>query len=111
MLYGIRQVIDFALPFLDQVPFLREILGFILVFFLPGFTWTLIFLRQFTVIERMVLSFGLSIAVVTLVVCALNLLFGVRINGLNSLLTIVVITAVPVIPYCVMRFGVSNEKS
>jgi len=99
----IKQALDFSLPFLEQVPFLRAFLGLLLVFFLPGFAWTLIFFRQLTVIERAVLSFGLSIALVTLAVCALNLLLGVRISGLNTLLAIVVITVIPVIPYSILR--------
>jgi len=99
----IKQALDFSLPLLEQVPFLRAFLGLCLVFFLPGFAWTLIFFRQLTVIERVVLSFGLSIALVTLVVCALNLLAGVRITGLNTLLAIVVITVIPVIIYGILR--------
>ena len=104
LLNTIKQTLDFSLPLLGPVPFLRAFLGLLLVFFLPGFAWTLIFFRQLTVIERVVLSFGLSIALVTLVVCALNLLFGVRISGLNTLLTIVAITVIPVVPYCILRF-------
>jgi len=104
LLNTIKQTLDFSLPLLEPVPFLRAFLGLLLVFFLPGFAWTLIFFRQLTVIERVVLSFGLSIALVTLVVCALNLLFGVRISGLNTLLTIVAITVIPVVPYCILRF-------
>jgi len=107
----IKQIIDSALPFIDQVPFLRAILGFILVFFLPGFTWTLIFFRRVVLIERVVLSFGLSIALVTLTVCVINLLFDIKITGLNTFLTIIAITAIPVVPYCVMRFVVNSEKS
>ena len=100
----IKQALDFSLPLLEQVPFLRALLGFLLVFFLPGFAWTLVFFGRLTLIERMVLSFGLSIAMVTLVVCALNILFGVRITGLNTLLTIAVITGVPLVPYGILRF-------
>lgn len=105
LLNMIKQALDFSLPWLEQVPFLRTFLGFLLVFFLPGFTWTLIFFfRRVAVIERVVLSFGLSVALVTMVVCALNLLFGVKISGLNVLLTLLAITVIPVIPYCIMRF-------
>ena len=100
----IKQALDFSLSLLEPVPFLRAALGLLLVFFLPGFTWTLIFFRRVAVIERVVLSAGLSIALVTLAVCALNLLFGVRITGLNTLFTIVVITVIPVILYCILRY-------
>ena len=111
ILHVIEQIVDSSLPFIDQVPFLRAVLGFILVFFLPGFAWTLIFFRRAVLIERVVLSFGLSIALVTLTVCVTNLLFDVRITGLNVFLTIIAITAIPAVPYCVMRFAVNREKS
>ncbi len=99
----LRQIFSFTLPVLDAVPGLRAIIGVALVFFLPGFAWTLIFFKEVNVIERVALSFGLSIALVTLSVLALNLLFGVRISGLNALLTIVVITAVPLGLYYLRR--------
>jgi len=111
LLNTIKQTLDFSLPLLGPVPFLRAFLGLLLVFFLPGFAWTLIFFRQLTVIERVVLSFGLSIALVTLVVCALNLLFGVRISGLNTLLTILAIAVIPVVPYCILRFRRAGKDS
>jgi len=37
---------DLALPVLENVPVLRAILGFLLVFFVPGFAWTLVFFRN-----------------------------------------------------------------
>jgi len=100
----IKQIFEFALPFLEKLPAIRAILGFILVFFLPGFAWTLIFFKQINIIERIALSFGLSIAVVTLSILVLNVLIGVRITGLNSLLIIIVITIIPVTFYYLKRF-------
>ena len=100
----IKQIFEFALPFLDKLPAIRAILGFILVFFLPGFAWTLVFFKQVNIIERIALSFGLSIAVVTLSILVLNVLIGVRITGLNSLLIIIVITIIPVAFYYLKRF-------
>jgi uncharacterized membrane protein len=78
-------------------------LGFILVFFLPGFVWTLIFFKQINVIERIALSFGLSIAVVTLSLLALNKLFGISITGFNSVLIIIAVTVAPVAFYYLNR--------
>ena len=95
----IRELFEFALPVLDRVPIIRAIMGFILVFFLPGFAWTLIFFKQINHIERIALSFGLSIALVTLSILFLNIVFGVRITGLNSLLTIIIITTIPLAIY------------
>lgn len=99
----IRQIFEFALPFLERVPIIRALLGFILVFLLPGFAWTLVFFKQIKVIERIALSFGLSIALVTLSILTLNVLLGIRITGLNSLLIIIVITITPVAFYYLKR--------
>lgn len=101
----IRQLFDFAFPFLERLSIIRALLGFILVFFLPGFTWTLVFFKQINVIERIALSFGLSIAVVTLSLIALNLLVGIKITGLNSALIIIVVTIIPLVFYYLNRLG------
>ena len=82
----IKQIFDFALPVFERLPVIRASLGVILVFFLPGFAWTLVFFKQINVIERVALSLGLSIAVVTLSILALNLLLGIKITGLKLLL-------------------------
>jgi len=99
----VRELFGFALPFLERLPVIRAILGFILVFFLPGFAWTLVFFRQINVIERVVFSLGLSIAVVTLSLLFLDKLVGIRITGFNSVLTIIVITIIPVVFYYLNR--------
>lgn len=99
----VKQIFEFVLPFFERLPFIRAILGFILVFFLPGFAWTLIFFKGINVIERIVLSFGLSIALVTLSILALNVLLGIRITGLNSLLIITMLTIIPVVVYYLRR--------
>ncbi|MFC1992218.1 DUF1616 domain-containing protein [Chloroflexota bacterium] len=102
----LRSLFDIALPFLERVPAVMGILGFILVFFLPGFAWTLVFFkgRQLSIIERVAISFGLSIAVVTLSILVFNVLIGVRINGFNSLMIILVVTIIPLVFYYLGRF-------
>ena len=80
----------------------RIIFGSVYVLFLPGFIISFIFFpetKEFDVkskddghksidwIERIALSFALSIAIVPLVVFYLNLI-GIKINLLNSFLTI-----------------------
>jgi len=92
-----------SFSFVESLSVIRGILGFILVFFIPGFAWTLVFFRQVNVLERIVLSFGLSIAVVTLSILVLNKLIGIRITGLNSVLIILVITVVPIVVYYLNR--------
>lgn len=101
----IREIFGVVLPFLERLFILRAILGIILVFFLPGFAWTLVFFKgkQINVIERIALSFGLSIAVVTISILALNMLIGIRITGFNSLLIIIAVTIIPVVFYYLYR--------
>ncbi len=89
--------------FVESLSVIRGILGFTLVFFIPGFAWTLVFFKQVNVLERIALSFGLSIAVVTLSILILNNLIGIRITGLNSVLIILVITVVPIVVYYLNR--------
>ncbi|MFC1892803.1 DUF1616 domain-containing protein [Chloroflexota bacterium] len=104
----IRSIFEFALPFLDSMPIVRAVLGFILVFFVPGFAWTLVFFssKQVNILERSALSVGLSIALVTLSILALNKLVGIRINGLNSFLIIFTITVIPLVFYYFRKLSV-----
>ena len=101
----IREIFGVVLPFLERLFIIRAILGIILVFFLPGFAWTLVFFKgkQINVVERIALSFGLSIAVVTISILALNMLIGIRITGFNSLLIIIAVTIIPVAFYYLYR--------
>ncbi len=95
----IRAIFDFVLPFLNNVPIIRAILGFILVFFLPGFAWTLVFFKQINIIGRVAFSLALSIVVVTFSLLLANRLFGIKLTGFNSALIIIVITILPVAAY------------
>src|SRR3989344_8352377 len=92
-----------SLGFLESF---RIIFGSVYVLFLPGFVLSYVFFpktKEFESsdrnkgsidwIERVALSFALSIAIVPLVVFYLNLI-GVRINALNSFLTILGIIVV-----------------
>jgi len=101
----VEEILNLILPFFNDAPAVRAILGLILVFFLPGFAWTLILFsgRQINALERLALSFGLSIAIVTLGILALNILLNVRITGTNSVLIILAITIIPTVWYCLKR--------
>jgi uncharacterized membrane protein len=102
----VRGIFEFILPFLDRLLIVRAILGFVLVFVLPGFAWTLVFFngRQINLIERLAISFGLSLALVTLSILALNWLIGMGITGLNAVLVIGAITVVPLVLYFLRWF-------
>lgn len=98
----VRELFGFVFPFLERFSVIRAILGFILVFFLPGFAWSLIFFKQLKALERITLSLALSIVLVTLSLLFANRL-GLRITGTNSVLIIIVVTILPVIAYYLNR--------
>ena len=61
---------------------LRLIFGGLFVLFVPGFAWSYVFFKRKNIdgIERIALSFGLSIALVPLSVFWLNWLFDMKIT-------------------------------
>ncbi len=79
---------------------LRIVFGSIYVLFLPGFILSFIFFplkeKGIDLIERIALSFALSIAVVPLVIFYLNLI-GLKISALNSFLSILGIIIVELV--------------
>ena len=103
------QIFNFAIPFLERLPTIRAVLGIILVFFLPGFAWTLVFFKQVNIIERIALSLGLSIASVSLSIIVLHVLLGIKITGTNSLLIIVVLIIIPLVLYYLKRLTSRRE--
>ena len=65
-------------------------LGGIYVLFVPGFAWSYVFFARASIdwIERLALTFGLSIALVPLSVFWLNRLFHMKITLLSTALTV-----------------------
>ena len=100
----IKELVDWAVPFLDNVPIVRAVLGIVLVFFAPGFAWSLVLFKQISRIERFVLSFALSLTLVTLTILGLNIVLNLPVNGLNTLLTILLLTIIPLIMYFIRRY-------
>ena len=94
----IRELFALVSPVLERFPVIRVTLGLILVFFLPGFAWTLVFFRELDVIERVTISLALSIVVVTLSILLASML-GMKITGLNSTLVIIIVTILPALIY------------
>ena len=74
---------------METLELLRIPIGSVFVLFLPGYAWSFVFFKkgEIDLIERIAVSFGLSIAIVPLVVFWLNWLLTIRIN-------IVTVTAV-----------------
>ena len=79
---------------------IRAVFGSVLVLFVPGFVIVKLYFKEIDIIEKIALSFALSIAIVPLVVFYLNKL-GMRINTLNSFLSIIGIISVS---FVVKRF-------
>ena len=84
---------------------LRIIFGSVFVLFLPGLVWTFVFFDrdEIDVIERVALSFGLSIALVPLVVFYLNFGFGLKISFVNTSLTILGLIATGIVLYAAKK--------
>lgn len=111
LLSSIKGLVEFIPPFLEGASAVRAILGFILVFFLPGFAWTLVFFRQINIIERLVFSLALSIVIVTLSLLLANLMFGLRLTALNSVLVIGVLTLLPLAIYYLGRLAKRRNQN
>ena len=71
---------------------LRVIFGSLFVLFLPGFVWSFVFFdkakREIDWLERVVLSIGLSIALVPLAVFWFNWVLNVKITLLHTILIV-----------------------
>jgi len=93
------EAINFILRLLDYVSVVRVIISFVLILFLPGFAWTLVFFKKIRVVERIVFSFGLSLAIVTLTILVVNVVFKVKITGFNSFIVIILVTVIPLTIY------------
>ncbi|MFC1948303.1 DUF1616 domain-containing protein [Chloroflexota bacterium] len=78
----------------------RMIFGGIFVLFVPGFCWSFLFFKRKSIdlIERIALSFGLSIALVPLTVFWLNWIFDMRITELSVVLTVCGLSVLATIP-------------
>jgi uncharacterized membrane protein len=100
----ISELVNWAVPVLDNVPAVRVVLGIILVFFAPGFAWSLVIFKQINHLERLVLSFALSLTLVTLSILSLNVVVNMRITGFNALLTILLLIFIPLIIYFTRRY-------
>jgi len=79
-----------------MIEIFRVIFGSAFVLFLPGFVWSYVFFEKGKIdeIERIALSFGLSIALVPLTVFWLNWIFKVKINLINTSLVILALIGI-----------------
>ena len=84
---------------MDAIDIIRAIIGIVLVMFLPGYVWSYVFFRknEIDTIERIAISFGLSISLVPLTIFFLNRLFDIKITFKNVLTTIVALIIIPLV--------------
>jgi len=84
----------------DPLTYFRVVPTIFLVF-LPGLSWSYFFFKkkQISCIERVMMSFALSIVLVPLTIFVLNVWAGVRITFINSALIVAVLSAIPVFVY------------
>ena len=104
-LYNMTQTVDLSA---SGLYYLRAIGSFVLVFVLPGLVWSLVLFRKLHLVERIILSFGLSIALVTLTVFIANMVLGVTINTTNALVSISVTTGAALVFYAAQRLKESR---
>jgi len=90
---------------------LRIFLSAVFILFLPGFVWSFVFFFKSEIdwVERIGLSAGLSIALVTLTVFWLNWLFDVTITLVNTIATVCVLAALPVAYLMIRRPSLRAE--
>jgi uncharacterized membrane protein len=90
---------------------LRLVFGGIFVLFAPGFVCSYVFFRRRKIywIERLALSFGLSIALVPLAVFWLNWLFNMKITLLSTSLTVIGLIFISGIFLMARKYGWGNQ--
>jgi len=90
---------------MDVLEVLRLFFGGIFILFVPGFAWSYVFFARKNIdwIERVALSFGLSIALVPLTVFWFNWLFQLKITLLNTCLVVCGLIAIPVLYILITR--------
>jgi uncharacterized membrane protein len=86
---------------------LRMIFGGLFVLFIPGLAWSYVFFLRKNIdwIERVTISFGLSIALVPLSVFWLNWVFDMKITLLSTSLTVCGLIVIAVFFILARKFG------
>lgn len=82
---------------MEVLAYVHLIVASIFILIAPGIAWSYIFFKDVNILERIVLSFGMSIAMVSLTIYILNSFFGVKINLLNMVVVVSFLISIPVI--------------
>jgi len=105
---GTAQAFDLSVSVLY---YLRAIGGFLLIFIIPGLVWTLVIFRKLHIMERIVLSFGLSIVIVTLVNYIPSKAFGLPITVSNVLISIAAVIGLALLLHALRKFQESRARN
>ena len=105
---GAAQAFDLSVSVLY---FLRAIGSFLLIFIIPGLVWTLVIFRELHIMERIVLSFGLSIAIVSLIVLVPNRAMGVPITATNTLISTAAVIGLALLLYALRKVQESRARN
>lgn len=74
---------------------LKAALGGLLIFFLPGFLWSLFLFSTISWLERVPVSIGISLAITSVAGIVLSMLFHFPLNGTNTIIANIILTAIP----------------
>ena len=98
---------------MDILEILRMVFGGLFVLFVPGFIWGYVLFpgRNLNSLERVAISIGLSIAMVTLCVLIVNWLFDMKIILHNLSLTVCGLIVVPAVYILLRKFLRSKHAS
>lgn len=105
---GAAQAFDLSVSVLY---YLRAIGSFLLIFIIPGLVWTLVIFKKLHMVARIVLSFGLSVAIVTLIVFVPSIAMGMPITATNTLVSIAVVTGIALLLYALRKLQESRARN
>ncbi len=92
---------------MDTLSLLHMVFGSIFVLFVPGFAWTFVSFKKHEIdmVERVTLSFGISLALVPLSLFYLNYLLHVKVTTLNAFIIVSILTIIPIVYLYLQKTG------
>ncbi len=97
---------------MSALDLLRIVFGGLFILFVPGLSWSYVFFARKNIdwMERAALAFGLSIALVPIVVFWLYFIFHLKITLLSTCLTVSGLTVLAVVVVLVRRKFLQAEE-
>jgi len=84
---------------MDLMLLFQSIGGTLFTLFIPGFSWSFLFFERgkISVVERIALSFVLSIALIPLTIFWINIIFQLSFTLVNSFMVALALTLIPIL--------------